>query len=489
MQSRVGLFAQPMATQDKCRSRNHKAYFPPQGVVGAGVRANAALIAWIALGILCHFLWTKVNLNTLGTGWLLLPVFMICSAVVLLLRLTSGTRLHTRRSALPATAVMFYVASRIALDATRPSDLWLFTFGYTNGIALSYLLGNCVRLLVDTTAGGGGLQRYLCCIAFLCYNLWWAASVEADARRQGLFQNLRMLVDNDSYQVSGTLLAALSIVIGATTVRTLSDRGHAPTTARCGLACLLLVVFAVSGRLGQVLGSNAGPVFIAGLGLVLAACLMPEIGQPAHPHQRSRAYAVSTTSRGRLLRVLFGLAIISALSLVTVGLGVAFNWLDVTQYRAFGFEDATLFNSSLRSRLDLLVDNGLVHLNYAPVFGNFFVDRWTTGEGTYVHSLIAVVPHLGLVGSLIVLWLLVSASRQMYADYRRADRRGESVVAPMTFMLAALWAVLFVLSANFFSNATLWLSLGLFAPAVQTSPVNKRAKAVTGPLLHTQHST
>jgi hypothetical protein len=478
----LSSIAPPKDLAIESNSRNAAVIARRRGADTKFIINPAPILAWIALGILCEFFWTKVNLNEEGTGWLLLPFFVSCFAVVAFIRLGSGAWLYARASALPACATLLYIVARVMLDAPLPSDVFNFTVGYTNGVVFSYTLGNCVRFLVDTAACGSTRQSCLCCAGFLLYSLSWPFRNISDTQSQALFLGQRALIQNESYQVSGSLLASISIVIGAVTISVISRTSNAQKAVRFCLLLLLMAMYAVFVWIGQVLGSNAAPAFIAGLGLVLAACLIPELSK-----NWARCFRVfglpacqAGCARDRLIITFINLLAISSLCFSVFIVMIAMDWFDVTRYRAFGFEDGNPLNSSILSRLAILEDNLLLHFDYSPVFGDFFVDRFTTGEGTYVHSLIAVLPHLGVVGSLLVLWLLSAVALQMTLDVNRAASQGRGLLAPMAFLIAALWAIAFVLAANFFTSITLWLSIGVFAPAIQLGPTKKTARGLFG---------
>ena len=124
-------------------------------------------------------------------------------------------------------------------------------------------------------------------------------------------------------------------------------------------------------------------------------------------------------------------------------------------------------NASLVSRLEIAIDNTMPQLGYAPIFGNFFVDRLTTGDGTYLHSLIAVIPHLGFVGAATFVAMLGAVGIQLRRGWLRAPGTPWELRRLMLAMGVVVWSVFFLLLTNFFTSILLWMPLGLFVPAFQ----------------------
>ena len=118
--------------------------------------------------------------------------------------------------------------------------------------------------------------------------------------------------------------------------------------------------------------------------------------------------------------------------------------------------------TALIAAYDAFRDNFITQFSYNPLFGNMRVDLLTTGQGTYVHSLLSLLTHLGLVGfTLFVLFL-----RSLYLQIARPDQRlqGELKKSYLLFRLFALVAILLAgLVSAFFVWTPLWFCVGLFA--------------------------
>jgi hypothetical protein len=213
-------------------------------------------------------------------------------------------------------------------------------------------------------------------------------------------------------------------------------------------------------RLAQLLGSNAGTAFTVPLAVLLfAVVLTPFVEKGARRAQSIRFWARA--------RVVIGVCVgASALIGLAVWIAVKSGAIDMARYRIFGFEQTTLVNSSVESRLEILFAYFWVHLEYAPVFGNFFVDRHTTGYGSYVHSLLAILPHLGIVGAALFCGMAMAVRNQLWSAWSAGVGRPGELRFAMLSIMVTIWVATFVLLTTFFSYTLLWLILGIVSPAV-----------------------
>jgi hypothetical protein len=444
---------------------------------GMGQLATA-IVALVGVLAFVRFLWTKVEFNTEATGWVFLPTFMACCVFVAAAQLAMGARVAPRRSSVMILVFMLYFCVRLVSDADTGADVIGYTLGYTEGVIFGYGAGVLVRLLLDALGGSGSRPvRWLSVVLLLSMNLWLLFGIEQRAQDEGRFHRLYNLVESDTYQTSGALSSIIMIITWSSVLLVMD--GSSGLRSRVARAVLLLVAVAVSGaavRMGQLLGSNAGPVFV-GVASALAVAIAVV---PLADARGRRMSASASTGPGLRREVWFvGLVVLAIAMLLAVAfaLAVGIGAMDVSRYRFFGFEEASAYNSSMESRLRILEQNFGDQFAHAPVFGDFFVDRATTGDGTYAHSLIAVFPHLGLFGAALFVAMVAAVCSQL----RRQWAAAQDGAGSRRFALFAVWVVTWVLAfmaaSTFFTNVLLWFSLGLFAPGSQLSRFRSGASA------------
>ena len=432
--------------------------------------AVAGLWAWLGLVLLCGFLLTKVEFNTEGTGWVLLPLIAVCVVVTIAKRLGNGEHIGASKTFIATLLFTCYFIFRLLIDSDEGSDLTGFTIGYSNGVVIALFLGMGCRILVDgAVVAGRSSFRWMCCLCFLAIELQQLAAIASGAVEQGLADRQLFVVTNDSYQESGFLLSVMAIVVAVVVVQTRPDAQNVVgRLQRLVHASLAALYFSSSAMLAQFLGSNAGPAFIGPLGVACIGCLLVNVGAPV----ALTSHRDTESARRIRFRSVIGRAIAWSAGILA-GLGalfavaVLFAWIDIGRLRIFEFGERALLGSSVTARWDILVDNYWIHQCHSPIFGHMYVDRLTTGAGTYVHSLLSLLPHLGVVGALLFAFLCVQAAKQLRAVWRCGQN--DATVARF-LVLAALvltWAVLFTAIGNFFTAVQMWFSFGLLVPPVE----------------------
>jgi hypothetical protein len=434
-----------------------------------------AMVAWIGLLLLSWFLWSKIDFNTQGTGWLLLPAFGLCVALVVLSRVSSGERFLLSRSFTCTAIFVLYFLVRLALDSETASDFMGYSFAYTTGLLFALLLGLAVRLLLeavsDSAAGGWQLIGQT---VFLGANLLFALRVEVGAADAGDVHPMYALIRNETYQVSGVMASWIAVTSSAAVVLSECQAKRNWLTLQRGMLLGMLGLgFAALVRLTQLMGSNAGPAFIVPLSLLVFAIMLTPFGKQVstRSHVRLVVKRVGFWRRGR---VVLGICMGASIALaVTVWAVVAWDAIDVTRYRAFGFEQSTLANTSVTSRFEILMDNFGRHFSHAPLLGDMFVDSHTTGRGSYLHSLLAVLPHLGIVGTLMFFAMLIAMGLQLWSAWGKAQGSPRDQRFAMLAIAATTWTLVYALMATSFTNGLLWFVVGLFVPLVHLSRASR----------------
>lgn len=427
-----------------------------------------AVVAWIGLLLLSGFLWTKIAFNEGGTGWLYLPAFGASVVFVVVVRAVGGARLVFSRSAPWFALFVFWLLIRLVLDSATISDVLGYTIGFGEGVFFAVGVGVAIRLLLDALSeSASGAFRWWTAMLLLTFNAWSAFQVERAALAAGNLHRLYSFFYNDTYQLSGALISMQAVIMAALLTRSVDHSARLwARIAKLSLLVAAVGTFAMMVRLAQLLGSNSSPAFMVPASMVTIAVSLIAFGGSAATRSGVQAGALPGF-RGRLMAVSVASVMLGAFAAATFLVAVMTEAIDLTRYRAYGFDEASLYSSSIDSRFELLTSNFGRHCAHSPVLGNFFVDRLTTGEGSYAHGLIAVLPHLGIVGAVLFICMLLGVGHQLRVEWRASFRSPSERRFVMLAALLIAWTVGFMLLTTFFTNTLLWMTLGVLAPAAR----------------------
>lgn len=73
--------------------------------------------------------------------------------------------------------------------------------------------------------------------------------------------------------------------------------------------------------------------------------------------------------------------------------------------------------SSIASRLRILVDSGMEQLAVNPLFGDLAVDHVVGKPGYYVHSILSIQTHFGIIGSILFFSCLIERIVALYRSH------------------------------------------------------------------------
>jgi hypothetical protein len=166
---------------------------------------------------------------------------------------------------------------------------------------------------------------------------------------------------------------------------------------------------------------------------------------------------------------------------VVVGLAaIVFSYTDLEphHFRIFGFSEDRFGGNSLTSRVRILTDNFLTQFAYNPVFGNLEVDSLTTGKGSYAHSLVSLLTHLGIAGTSLFVAYLIAIFRELKRPSAMGYRFYNSTDVGMFSIVAFGIILCFASVGTFFHWMPLWFSLGLLFPPLFFRRSTRRCKQV-----------
>jgi len=214
----------------------------------------------------------------------------------------------------------------------------------------------------------------------------------------------------------------------------------------------------VYGVTSQLLGSNKGLAVPVGIMFVYLSLLLA--GSSAKQNVR----------RTSILNIVFSGLVFKLLIASLIGLGVMTVFgqtllqmlgIEADALRITGFGSGEV--SSLDSRNAIFTENFYLHFMLNPIFGHTQIELLTTGPGTYVHSTLSILTHLGLVGFVIFLCLLLAIYFEISHSFQARYSSIYSNQMYGLFRLLCLFAVLVMGTFSaFFVWMPLWFAFGLF---------------------------
>jgi hypothetical protein len=283
-------------------------------------------------------------------------------------------------------------------------------------------------------------------------------------------ENVFLISDNSFYQRPSNFMIIAAVLASTLLAQSLAhpagDSWHGIlATASVALYVALLAVLTIS---SQLVGSNAALVVILVLGIgTLCWILRPRLRR----WKRAMLFSRRTPTLIQLIRKSLarlaanGLLLVAA-AIVVIFIALSFSDLRLEQFRIVGFSEGRIGGNSLSSRIDLLRSNFLTQFGYAPIFGNLNVDVLTTGEGSYAHSLISFLSHVGIVGTALFIAYLTAALREQYrTNPRLLTYYNDIDIAEFRLIVAAV-IIGFSFVATFFTWMPLWFSLAFLFPPI-----------------------
>lgn len=240
-----------------------------------------------------------------------------------------------------------------------------------------------------------------------------------------------------------------------------------------GATFLLVVMLAI---LSQLLGSNSGLLCVVSSYLLFLTWW--------HACQTSTAIAwLNTKIKCEKSSLLFWTAKRFAISLFKISIlfvgfiVISFIALDfdTSKIRLFGFGNGKI--DSLTSRADIFMNNYLTHLSYAPLTGAVDVELKTTGKGSYIHSLLSISTHLGILSFIFFSGLILLMFRDIFRKSLYFKTFGEPVrgFCFVVFRAAMVLNVMMIATiSTFYTWMPFWFCLGLFGITLLHEPNSNR---------------
>ncbi len=114
-----------------------------------------------------------------------------------------------------------------------------------------------------------------------------------------------------------------------------------------------------------------------------------------------------------------------------------------------GNEELGIAGASIQSRLQILLESGLQQLAVNPLTGDLAADEIVGHPNGYIHSILSVQSHLGIIGSILLFCFLTERLIKLYRSNGNAVLK---VVTPPIMLMALI--------GTFFIWMPLWFLVG-----------------------------
>lgn len=407
------------------------------------------------------FISTNIKVLDEGGGYIFLLFALISFSMLALINFHCF--LKVRKSLLILFIFILYFTFNYAFDTLDVGRIKAVTLGTTGGVVFSVLLGvmSTFAIVNIYDADNSRSTHKLVIIPLvLIYSLvtlflsienfqFYLATIRSD---------LFLIEGGDGMYQRPAALMLIQFMISTSLISALLIKGYKATllhTITVLLLCANAVVYMV---LSQLLGSNSGLASIAGF-LVMFLSFIFIVSS-----KETKKFTLKVNLKSIVLgwigkKVVFGITL--ALIAIVSFFGYLLLLLDMktTDLRIFGF--STGRSSSIDSRFAILQKNYVEQLSYNPIFGHTQVDALTTGEGSYAHSLISIFSHLGLIGGILLSFLLLFMYREIarsYMNYSLYDSPKFRLFRLFSLGLVLLYALL----TAFMTWMPLWFAIGAF---------------------------
>lgn len=425
------------------------------------------LLSISALSIL--FTYYMANINDIGPGVArsYFLFFLINIIILWLLTPISHKIFRINKAIIFTFAFLVYISLRFVLDQQSTIGLFGFTvsttsgifFGYFLGISLAYLYSSIIenirnfpylKLKFNTI-----VLLYFIFVTFFIiktfvyyYSIKTAGfsinEVAVNYQRPGIFLFL-ILVQN------AILIVIIKLIY--------------PQKKNKLIYLLFLISTIVMIFLGQLVGSNF--FFASGLILLLVIFWYRGIVYTSKKYYvKSELKLVSLFHGWMGAQLLKFACIILILFVLMLYINNELDIFDFQKLRIIGHEH---YIPSLNVRMNILQELFIKHFNHAPVFGDMFVHEIMNTP--YIHSLLRIIPSLGITGTLFFSLVIFLVYRDIYLCSKYTSRK--SLNYQIFRMVMITYILLGAILMAGYSWIPLWFIIGLFSISIFKRPPYK----------------
>lgn len=424
-----------------------------------------------------HYIY--LNVATPGEEGQAPGLIVLCIAIGMLL--SAWTILDSKSTAIRGSffiiiPYIFYYALRCTIDLDVESWLRPRFLGTDNGILLFYLLGLILALPLQRALALSNASPIDATFFKWMVGLMIVLSVIDTLSIVSLYHSLLrtdifLIADSDgAYQRPGDLLSirmfalsAIFLVLRACVKSSNTTFGYLRRTLT---TTAFLIQLPMCMYVAQALGSNKGTVLIGAIFIITIFLLLALGVRKQQTSLHIRTPTIFNLVFHKISRRALAKLVLLSIVLIFIGIQIAPTLgIELRMFRIFGFGSGEL--SSVDSRIALIKENFMTHFLYAPFFGNANVEILTTGEGTYIHSILGyALTHTGIFGLLLMLWFLYAGLKErvrpnIILEEKIPDNSSDSLnFISLHMLICALTVVFLGIASNSIIWSVLWFSFG-----------------------------
>ncbi|MFW5983342.1 MAG: hypothetical protein ACOCQ4_02485, partial [bacterium] len=334
-----------------------------------------------------------------GTGYTYLVIMVLTSLALFIISGRYYVIFQIKKSFLLLILFFGYIVIKFFIDIDSMSLIKQYTIGSTGGILFSFSLGLILSFVISDLYITMQKNRFYARFAsnmMIAYS-WVILLFILQLYKYNLahIRTDRFLVAHVKgvYQRPGDMLFMQVIILVTISALLYIHKTNSSGRLPFYLANIAIIPsILLSILLSQLIGSNSGAVASAGFFILLVSYFF--IAKKITP---IRSIKINSILLGWLGRRLTKGVLISSLFFITAAFALMrYFSISLSNLRIFSYGTGKI--SSVGTRMDILTNNFLTHFAYNPFFGNAQVEIETTGGGTYVHSLLSILTHTGIVG-------------------------------------------------------------------------------------------
>ncbi|MBQ4849204.1 hypothetical protein [Pseudoalteromonas sp. MMG012] len=441
------------------------------------LQISRLFFAFLQAFMLITYLLVNIKSGAEGTGHIYLMCALLCFIILYLLTQHIFSLRYVKKSLVLIVFFIFYSGYKVLFDT---SDIFLLSqhlLGSTNGVFFAFLVGflqlYSFAAIYFTVVGNGRLFSSFIFIVFIFFLFVLIMSNDIlNFNISKVREDLFLIEDNKGmYQRPGSMI--LMVFISLSSFLAITN----------ALVCyynrfkfvFAIMVFMYVGiailfmGLSQILGSNSGFVTVLGiLAMFLTYLVICRLNYSYILNIKKLGVGKVIFSRiGYHILIMFTIAMALIGASLVYLLGLFQINIDKLRILSFGGGEVASFGS----RFEILRGNFVEHWAYQPIWGHSQVEVFTSGPGTYVHSIVSILTHLGLIGFVLFLILMTT----IYADIKRTkhEYRPDNLFTDNHFSLFRLFSVgtllVFASFSAFYTWMPFWYTLGLLGQSLVIS--------------------
>lgn len=343
--------------------------------------------------------------NEGGVGYGYLAIFILFFIILFLSTIKLYSFRYIKKSTLALMIFLCYFMFNYLFDAWDLSSFKAVTIGTTSGVIFGLIIGMCLAygnvVLYRIINLKKSYFRISFVLLFILLSYTFFISYDVLVFNMEYLRADKFLIETQEgkYQRPAVFMLMMYLTILSISTIHLILKSSLFLTLYILLSNTIVALFFMF--ISQLIGSNSALVTIAGLLIVFFTYIFIAKGNWLFRQKIN----IRNILMGKIFLKMFLFILIGLLILISLLVGL-FDILDLNtdMFRITGF--GANESSSMNSRIEIFKNNFIEHLSYNPIFGNTIVDTLTTGEGSYVHSLLSILTHLGMVGFVLFLTYL-----------------------------------------------------------------------------------